>query len=62
MEQTEFAVCSRGLNIVVYDADLDCIFDSVGFDTSMEHHVATRNAVNTNNFIMKYEHYLMGNE
>lgn len=62
LEQTEFAVCSRGLNIVVYDADLDCIFDSVGFDTSMEHHVATRNAVNTNNFIMKYEHYLMGNE
>lgn len=59
LDDKEYAVNSRGLNIVVYDAERDLVLDSVCFDTYAEQHMSVRNYDMVNDFRQEFEQYLM---
>ena len=56
---TEYAVNTRGMNIVVYDDSRDLVLDSVAFDTWEEVHTPTRNNGRINGFAEAFEQYIM---
>lgn len=55
----EYAVNSRGINIVVYDKKRELVLDSVCFDTSVDFHASVRNNVMINDFEEAFEQYIM---
>lgn len=55
----EYALNTRGLNIVVYDNRRDLVLDSVAFDTWAEVHPAIRNSNMTNRFEEDFERYIV---
>lgn len=59
LDGTEYAVNSRGLNIVVYDDERGLVLDSVGFDTCMEYHTPARNNELINRLEEAFEYYIM---
>ena len=59
LDGNEYAVNSRGLNIVVYDDERGLVLDSVGFDTCMEYHTPIRNNEMINNLEEEFEYYIM---
>lgn len=59
LDGIEFAVNSRGLNIVVYDDEKGLVLDSVAFDTYSEDHTPSRNNGMVNGFRQEFERYLM---
>lgn len=54
----EYAVNSRGLNIVVYDVERDLVLDSVCFDTFAEYHTSVRNNGMINGFRQEFERFI----
>ncbi len=59
LDGIEFAVNSRGLNIVVYDDERGLVLDSVAFDTYLEEHTPSKNNGLVNGFRQEFERYLM---
>lgn len=59
IDEKEYAACSRGLNIVVYDDERDLILDSVSFDTSAEYHTPFRNNEMISQMEEKFERYIV---
>lgn len=59
LDETEYAVNRRGLNIVVYDDERGLVLDSVGFDTHVEDHTPLRTNAMINSFEEEFEHYIM---
>ncbi len=59
IDGTEYAVNTRGMNIVVYDDSRDLVLDSVAFDTWEEVHTPTRNNGRINGFAEAFEQYIM---
>lgn len=59
IDEKEYAINTRGLNIVVYDNKRDLVLDSVAFDTWAEYHPAIRNNSMTNRFEEAFEQYIM---
>lgn len=57
----EYALNSRGLNIVVYDRETHQVIDTVVFDTSMEDHAVVRNATYKEKELRSYEMYWFDN-
>lgn len=58
----DYAVNSRGLNIVVYDVERDLVLDSVCFDTFSEYHTSVRNNGMINGFRQEFERYMSEEE
>lgn len=58
INDNDYSMKERGLNIVVYDEELDMVWDSVCFDTSMESHTGYRNSGSTMYYLQQYENYL----
>lgn len=60
----EYAINQPGLNIVVYDAQKDCVIDSVCFNigNQSDSQIAARDYSQKLEFIKKYESYLIENE
>ncbi len=59
IDGVEYAVNTRGLNIVVYDNERDLVLDSVAFDTWAEVHPSIRNDSMTNRFKDAFERYIV---
>lgn len=57
IDNTQIAVNSAGMNIVVYDSEKDLVIDSVCFDTRNENHYCTRNASNIWDYMCAIEAY-----
>ena len=57
----EYALNSRGLNIVVYDRETNQVIDTVVFDTSMKDHSVIRNATYKEQELRSYEMYWFDN-
>ncbi len=57
IDDVQYAVNSRGLNIVVYDDDLDIVLDSVCFDTHAERHARLHDGRSSLN-LKEYEYLL----
>lgn len=55
----DYSMKGRGLNIVVYNEQLDMVWDSVCFDTCAESHTGYRNPDNTLYYLQQYENYLI---
>lgn len=61
INEKEYALKNRGLNIVVYDKETQQVIDTVSFDTSMEEHVVNRDATNKEEELRSYELYWENN-
>ncbi len=61
IDDTEYSLNKRGLNIVVLDNESGLVLDSVGFDLhdAANASVAMRNYTNSNLYLHQYEDYLM---
>jgi len=59
LDGNEYAVNSRGLNIVVYDDERGLVLDSVCFDTCTEYHTPVRNNEMINRLEEEFERYIM---
>lgn len=62
LDNKEYAINYRGLNIVVYDCNLDLLLDSVVFDTWSDVHTAIRNGSMIYNFEKEFEQNIMLNQ
>lgn len=59
LDDNEFAINGRGINIVIYDDIRELVVDSVCFDTCTELHTPTRNNNKINEFEENFERYIM---
>lgn len=59
LDDKEYAVNHRGMNIVVYDGGRGLVLDSVAFDTCEEYHAPIRNNAMINQLEEEFEHYIM---
>lgn len=59
IDDVQVAVDQRGLNIVIYDDDLDLVLDSVCFDTFLNDYTCVHRSASE--FLKRYENYVIEN-
>lgn len=62
IENNDYSVDQRGLNIVVYDEDKGLVLDSVCFDTCVEERKAVRKNWKEDLYRLQYEDYMIENQ